>query len=238
MSSILWLSLVMFISPYSKLGLSGLVFALQAVDLLDQLLLPLQSLLCRLLKLLHVLTNSLKLLLDSLQVLLSQLSSVNSPLQFSLLNSKFPGQLVQLLFIVGGHLDGGSQVLVQLLNGDLVVEAGSLNNLDGLEDVISGLGGHGQLGDGGAEGLSRLLVFLLHQHDPPGECGDIALNLLELLLSLLKGFICLGELVIGLVEANLKLLDLLAVVPDIAVSLVCSCDGLSCGLLEASDGLV
>merc|ERR1712080_757088 len=78
----------------------------------------------------------------------------------------FPGQFVQLLFIVGGHLDGGSQVLVQLLNGDLVVEAGSLNNLDRLEDIVGGLGGHGQLGDCGAKSLSRLLVLLLHEHDP------------------------------------------------------------------------
>merc|ERR1719285_337892 len=56
-------------------GLSGLVLALQVVDLLNQLLLPLQSLLCGLLQLLHVVADSLQLLLDALQLGLSLSSS-------------------------------------------------------------------------------------------------------------------------------------------------------------------
>merc|ERR1719449_377878 len=70
-----------------KLGFSDLVLVLQGVDLLNELLFPLQSLLSRLLKLLHVLTNSLKLILDSLQVLLSQLSPLHSPLKLSFMFS-------------------------------------------------------------------------------------------------------------------------------------------------------
>merc|ERR1719474_2125619 len=149
-----------------KLGLSDLVFVLQGVDLLNELLFPLQSLLSGLLKLLHVLTNSLKFILDSLQVLLCQLSSLHSSLQLSFLNSKLSAQLIQLLLVIRSHLDGGPQVFVQLLNGNLVVQAGVLHNLDGLHDIVSSLGGDGELGDSLAKSLSRLLVFLLHEHNP------------------------------------------------------------------------
>merc|ERR1712036_186800 len=90
---------------------------------------------------------------------------LNSPLELSLLDSELSAQIVQLLLDVRGHLDGGPEVLVQLLNGDLVVQASVLNNLDGLQDLVG-----------------SLLVLLLHEHDPPGEGGDIALHLLELLL--------------------------------------------------------
>merc|ERR1712001_821354 len=84
-------------------SLSDLVLALQVVDLLNQLLLPLQSLLGGGLKLLHVLTDSLELLFDVLQVLLSQLSPLDGSLQLSLLHAKLPAQLVQLLLVVRGH---------------------------------------------------------------------------------------------------------------------------------------
>merc|ERR1711971_1073713 len=199
-----------------KPGLSHLVLALQVVDLLNQLLLPLQSLLSGGLKLLHVLADSLKLLLDVLQVLLSELSPLDGPLQLSFLHSQLPAQLVQLLLVVRGHLDGGPQVLVQLLNGHLVVQAGVLNDLDGLHHV----------------------VLLLHEHDPPGEGGDVALHLLELLLSLLEGLGGLGQLVVGLVKTNLKPLDFLTVVTDVAVGLVSPGGSLPGGLLETSNGVV
>ena len=42
---------------------------------------------------------------------------------------------------------------------------------------------------------------------------------LELLLGLLDGVVGLGELVIGLIEADLKLLHFLAVVTDVTVIL-------------------
>merc|ERR1712212_805709 len=221
-----------------KPGLSDLVLALQVVDLLNQLLLPLQGLLSRGLKLLHVLTNSLKLLLDVLQVLLGQLSPLDGPLQLSLLHTQLPAQLVQLLLVVRGHLDGGPQVFVQLLNGDLVVEASVLNDLDGLHHIVGSLGGKSELGDGLAELLSRLLVLLLHEHDPPGQGRDVALDLLELLLCLLQRLIGLGQFVIGLVKANLELLDFLTQVPDVTVSLVSPAHCLPGRLLEARDGLV
>merc|ERR1719230_1670371 len=219
-------------------GLSDLVLALQVVDLLNELLLPLKGLLSGGLELLHVLTNGLQLLLDILQVLLGQLGPLNSPLELSLLHTELPGELVKLLLVVGRHLDGGSQVLVQLLDGDLVVEASVLNNLNGLHDVVGGLGGEGKLGDGLAQLLGGLLVLLLHEHDPPGEGGDVALDLLELLLGLLEGLVGLGELVVGLIEADLELLHFLAVVTDVTVSLISPADSLPGGLLEAGDGLV
>merc|ERR1712243_75253 len=189
-----------------------------------------------LLKLLHVLTNSLKFILDSLQVLLSQLSSLHSSLQLSFLNSKLSAQLIQLLLVIRSHLDGGPQVFVQLLNGHLVVQASVLHNLDGLHDIVSSLGGDGELGDSLAKSLSRLLVFLLHEHDPPGQGRHIALNFLELFLGLLKGLGGLGQFVIGLVESDLKLLHFLAIISDIAVRLVSSGHSFPGCLLETSDG--
>merc|ERR1712212_1108469 len=198
-----------------KPGLSDLVLALQVVDLLNQLLLPLQGLLSRGLKLLHVLTNSLKLLLDVLQVLLGQLSPLDGPLQLSLLDTQLPAQLVQLLLVVRGHLDGGPQVFVQLLNGDLVVEASVLNDLDGLHHIVGSLGGKSELGDGLAQLLSGLLVLIL-----------------------LEGLGGLGQLVVGLVKANLELLDFLTVVTDVTVGLVSPGGGLPGSLLETSNGVV
>merc|ERR1712184_96916 len=106
MSSILWLSLVMFISPYSNLASCVLVLVLQGKDLLNELLLPLQGLLSRLLELLHVLTHSLELILDALQVLLSKLSPLKASLQLRLLDSELPAQLIKLLLVINGHLDG------------------------------------------------------------------------------------------------------------------------------------
>merc|ERR1712001_39038 len=195
-----------------KSGLSDLELVLQRQDLLNQLLLSLQGLLSRLLKLLHVLTNSLQFLLNSLQALLSQLSPLKSSLQFRLLDSQFSAELIKLLLIVHSHLDGGPQVLVQLLNGDLIVEASVLNNLDSLQDLVSILGGNSQLGDSVAKVVSRFLVLLLQR---------------------LTG---LGQLVIGLIIAHLKVLNLLAQISDVAVGLVSAGAGLPGGLLEGSDG--
>merc|ERR1719378_1416220 len=127
-----------------------------------------------------------RVLLNALKVLLSELCSLKTSLKLRLLDSQLPAQLIKLLLIVNSHLDGGSEVLVKLFNGDLVVEAGVLNNLDGLEDLVSILGGDSKLGDCVAESVSCLLVFLLHQHDSTGESGNISLNLLVLLVSLLK----------------------------------------------------
>merc|ERR1711935_1280917 len=103
-----------------KPGLSGLVLALKVVYLFNELLLPLQGLFSRLFKLLHVVSNCLKLFLNALQILLSKLSPLNSPLELSFLDSELPAQLIQLL---------------------LVVQADILNNLDGLHDIVSSLGG-------------------------------------------------------------------------------------------------
>merc|ERR1712086_555575 len=73
-----------------KSAFSSLVLLLDGKDFVLQLLLSLNSLLGRLFKRFHVLTNSLKLLLNSLQLIFSKLCTVNSSLQFILLNSKLP----------------------------------------------------------------------------------------------------------------------------------------------------
>merc|ERR1719326_19579 len=219
-----------------KSGLSNLVFVLESKNLLHQLLLSLQGLLSRLLKLLHVLTNSLQFLLNSLEVLLSQLSPLKSSLQFRLLDSQLSAELIKLLLIVHSHLDGGPQVLVQFLNGDLIVEASVLNNLDSLQDLVSILRSDGKLGDSVAEVVSRLLVLLLHQHDSTGKSSNIGLNLLVLLVSLLQRLTGLGQLVIGLIIAHLKVLNLLAQISDVTVGLVSTGAGLPGGLLKGGDG--
>merc|ERR1719150_884848 len=219
-----------------KSGLSDLELVLQGQDLLHQLLLSLQGLLSRLLKLLHVLTNSLQFLLNALEILLSQLSPLKTPLELTLLDSQLSAEFIKLLLIVHSHLDGGPQVLVQLLNGDLIVEASVLNNLDSLEDLVSILGGNSQLCDSVAKVVSRFLVLLLHQHDSTGKGSNIGLNLFELLVSLLQRLTGLGQLVIGLIIAHLKVLNLLAQVSDVAVGLVSPTDSLPGGLLKGSDG--
>ena len=63
-----------------------------------------------------------------------------------------------------------------------------------------------------------VLSSSFHEHDPPGKGRNIALHLLELLVSLLQGLVGFGQLVGGHVNPNLKLLDLLAVVADVATS--------------------
>ena len=74
------------------------------------------------------------------------------------------GRTIKNYFSVTGDGDV-PEVVVQLLQGDLVVHALGLDHLDLLQDVVSLLGGDGQLGDGVGQGLLRLLGFLLHQHD-------------------------------------------------------------------------
>merc|ERR1719228_471160 len=128
------------------------------------------------------------------------------------------------------------RVLVQLLDGDFVVHASALDDFDSLEDIVSRLGGEGELGDGVTEGVGRLLVLLLHQHDPTGEGGDVAFNLLELLLSFLKRLGGLGQLVVCLIKTDLKTLDFLAIVPDITVCLIGPGSSLGSSVLEALDG--
>merc|ERR1719373_1288447 len=104
-----------------KSGLSDFVLVLEGKDLLNELLLSLKGLLGRLFKLLHVLTNSLEFLLNALEVLLSELCSLKTSLKLRLLDSQLSAQLIKLLLIVNSHLDGGSEVLVKLFNGELVI---------------------------------------------------------------------------------------------------------------------
>merc|ERR1719244_2524732 len=136
----------------------------------------LSSPLFRFLKLFHVLTNCLKFFFDTLQVLLSKLSSLKSSLQLRFLDSELPAEFIKLLLIVNGHLDSGSQILVELFKGDLIIHAGAFNNLDSLEDIVSSLGSESKLGDSGAKVIGGFLVLFLHQHDPTSKSCNISLN--------------------------------------------------------------
>merc|ERR1719495_547160 len=252
MSSILWLSLVMFIfnvvNPLVKLGdvhlsvlkssLCDLVFVLERKDFLNQLLFSLKSLLSGFLKLLHVLTNCLKFFFDSLQVLFSKLGSLKSSLQLRFLNSKLSAEFIELLLIVNCHLDGGPQILVELFKGDFIVHAGAFNNLDSLEDIVSSLGSESKLGDSGAKIVGGFLVFLLHQHYPTSKSCNISLNFLELLVSFFKRFTGLGEFVVGLILTDLKVLDFLSQITDVTVSLIRTGSSFSGCFLKSSDGCV
>ena len=93
------------------------------------------------------------------------------------LDAQLPAELIQLLLVVGRHLGGGPQVLVQLLNRHLVVHALALKHLHLLEDLVGLLGGQGELGDGVGEVLLGLLRLLLHQHDATRQGGNVGLYL-------------------------------------------------------------
>ena len=200
-------------------ALRRLVLLLDGKDFVLELLLPLHRLLGRHLQLLHVLSDRLELVLDAFEVLLRQLCALVCSLELVLLDTQLPRQFVELLLVVRGHLGCLPQVFVVLLDGDLVVHALRLEHLDLLEDVVGLLGGDSQLGDGGGEVLVRLLGLLLHQHDAAGEGGHVSLDLLQGLLLLLEGLRGLGEFVVGLVELNFEVVDFLAIVADINISL-------------------
>merc|ERR1719297_758349 len=216
-------------------SLGDLVLVLDAQDLLLQLLLSLHGLLSAELELLHVLAHHLELLLDVLQFALSQLGPLDGSLKFLLLDSELPGQLVELLLVVGGHLGSLPQVFVQLLDGDLVVHALALNNLDFLQDLIGLLGGQGKLGDGVGEVDLGLLGLLLHQHDPTAKSSNISFHLFVHFVLLLKALISLVKFVSGLVKFNLKSVNFLSIISDVAFSLVENLIGLLGVLLELPD---
>merc|ERR1719297_651244 len=215
--------------------LGDLVLVLDAEDLLLQFLLSLHGLLGAELELLHVLTDHLELLLNVLELALSQLCSLDGPLKFFLLDSKFPGELVKLLLVVAGHLGGLPQVLVQLLNGDLVVHALALNNLDLLQDLIGLLGGQGKLGDGVGEVDLGLLGLLLHQHNSTAKSGNVGFHFFVHLVFLLKALISLVQFVCRLIEFDLKSMNFLSIISDVAFSLVENLVGFLGVFLELPD---
>merc|ERR1719400_1773540 len=77
---------------------------------------------------------------------------------------------------------------------------------------------------------------MLKVSNMPRQGGDVALNLLELLVGLLEGLGGLGQLVVGLVEANLELLHLLSIVSDVTISLLGPFDGLPGVLFKLCNG--
>merc|ERR1719211_925711 len=139
------------------------------------------------------------------------------------------------LLVVRRHLCCLSQVLVQLLKGDLVVHALALHNLHLLQNIIGLLGGDSELGDGVGQGGLGLFGLLLHEHDPPGERGNVGLHLAVHLVLLLVGSLGLVQFVRGLIKLDLEAVDLLAVIPDVAVCLVGHPVGLLGGLVELVD---
>merc|ERR1719347_94765 len=192
----------------------------ELVDLVLQLLLTLGGLLSRDLELLHVLTNGLQFVLDILQLALSQLGALSGPLALVLLATQLPGQLIQLLLVVTGHLGGFSEGLVSILKLNLIHHGLVLKVLDPLQDAIGLLGSISQLGDGLGESAVSLLGLLFHQHDTPGESSNFLLSGLEILFLHLQGLQGLGQLVVGLIKVTLGSLDLLAQVPNVSLMLV------------------
>merc|ERR1739848_24042 len=147
------------INPVVELGDVHLTIFIASLSMLEpvhklvnfvlELLLTFLSLLSRDLKLLHVLTNSLQFLFNIPQFALSALIG---PLQLILLDTQFPGQLIEFLFIITGHLGGLPKVLVSLLNLNLIPHGLVLKVFDLLENTISILRGHGQFGDSLGQG--------------------------------------------------------------------------------------
>merc|ERR1712179_495387 len=188
------------------------------------------------LKLLHVLTNSLQFLFNIPQFAFSQLSTLIGPLKLIFLYSQFPGQLIEFLFIITGHLGGFPEILVCLFNLNLIPHGLVLKVLDLLENTISILGCHGKLGDSFGKGRVSLLCFFLHQHDTSGQCADLFLCILESLFLLFQSSQSLGQFVICFVKLYLISLNFLSQVTD--VSLVCVISGISlfCVCLVSGNG--
>merc|ERR1719347_1787146 len=208
----------------------------ELVDLVLQLFLTLGGLLSRDLELLHVLTNGLQFVLDILQLALSQLGALSGPLALVLLDTQLPGQLIQLLLVVTGHLGGFSEGLVSILKLNLIHHGLVLKVLDPLQDAIGLLGSISQLGHCLGESAVSLLGLLFHQHDTPGESSNFLLSGLEILFLLLQGLQGLGQLVVGLVKVALGSLDLLAQVPNVSLMLVVLGIGLLGDGLKVVDG--
>merc|ERR1712029_1057183 len=164
----------------------------------------------------------------------SAICTLNSSLQFFLLNSKLSGQLIKLLLIVAGHLCCFSQVFVSLLNLNLIPHCLVLKVFDFLQDTISFLGSHGQFGDCLCKvGISFLCLFL-HQHDSSGQGADFLFSVLESLFLLFKSSKSFSQLVIGLIKVAFIVLDLFTQVTNVTLISVT----LSVGLLSLTFILV
>merc|ERR1719225_700028 len=150
-----------------------------------ELLTPFLSFLSRDLKLFHVLSNSFQFLFNISEFAFSQFSSLIGSLQLILLNSQFPGQFIEFLFVVGCHLGGFSQVLVSLLNLNFIVHGFVLKVLDLLQDSISLFGGKSKFGDSLCQVAIGFLGLFLHEHDTTAQSTDLILSIFEVLLSLL-----------------------------------------------------
>merc|ERR1711876_135438 len=190
------------------------------VNFVFELLLTFLSLLSRDLELLHVLANSLQFLFNIPQFALSQLSALIGPLKLIFLYSQFPGQLIEFLFIITCHLGGFPKVFVCLFNFNLIPHGFVLKVFDLLENTISILGCHGELGDSFCERRVGLLCFLLHQHDTSGQCADFLFCVLESLFLLFQSSQGLGEFVIGFIKVTLISLNLLSQITDVSLMLV------------------
>merc|ERR1712179_208300 len=180
----------------------------------------------------------LSVFITSLSMLESVHKLVNFVLELKLifLYSQFPGQLIEFLFIITGHLGGFPEILVCLFNLNLIPHGLVLKVLDLLENTISILGCHGKLGDSFGKGRVSLLCFFLHQHDTSGQCADLFLCILESLFLLFQSSQSLGQFVICFVKLYLISLNLLSQVTDI--SLVCVISGISlfCVCLVSGNG--
>merc|ERR1712241_1482890 len=192
----------------------------KCVDFVLELLFPLLSFLGRNLELFHVLTNGFQFLFNIPELIFSQFSSLIGSLQFILLNSQFPGQLIKFLLIVGCHLGGFPHIFVSLLNLNFIVHGFVLKEFDLLQDSISLFGGKSKFGDSLCQAAISFLGLFLHKHNTTAKSTDLLLSIFEVLFSLLKsskGFI---QFVICFIKIHLVPLDFLAQISDISFMLI------------------
>merc|ERR1719225_235096 len=201
-------------------SLSNLESLHKCVDFVLELLFPFLSFLSRDLKLFHVLTNSFQFLFNISEFAFSQFSSLIGSLQLILLNSQFPGQFIEFLFVVGCHLGGFSQVLVSLLNLNFIVHGFVLKVLDLLQDSISLFGGKSKFGDSLCQVTISFLCLFLHKHDTTAQSTDLILSIFEVLFSLLKSSKSFIQFVICFIKIHLIALDFLAQISDISFMLI------------------
>merc|ERR1712241_198749 len=187
-------------------SLSNLETLHKLVNFVLELLFSFLGFLSRNLKLFHVLTNSFQFLFNISEFAFCQFSSIVGSLQFILLNTQFPGQFIEFLFIVRGHLGGFPQVFVSLFNFNFVVHGFVLIELDLFQDAISLFGGVSKFGNGlGQVGISLLGLFL---------------SFLEGLFTLLEVGHSFGQFVIRFIKFHLVALDFLAQISNVSIMLI------------------
>merc|ERR1719219_1141590 len=221
-SSILWLSLVIFISPYSNLASVTLylfcrerIFSTSFSSLSNAFSADFSS--CFMFSPTVSSFSSIPFRFFSASSALSSplFSSASCTPSFRLSSSGFCSLSTAILMVERRFLSNSSMV-TSLLRQVFSTTLTAFRTVSALLLV------------------SASLVTVLQRLSAP-FLSSSALNLLELLISLLQRLGSLGQLVVGLIVRHLQVLHFLSEVSDVAIRLICAAARLPGCLLEPSD---